>query len=138
VFQNFIGNWGVAGSGDRADRREILAEFNRLLMKLSRARIYKRCREEGCGKRAKWMTLPVDKKGYLASPYYWCDDHGPWEKERGISEKLPIHFDVIEDFGFDKQGQREIFQEVRGALGIPKGTRITEDKAKRFFADLSQ
>ncbi len=85
------------------------------------------------------MTLPLDKWGrYWTSPYYWCDEHHPWEKESGISDKLPVHFDVIKEFGFDKRGQKDIFMHVREALGIKKGTRITEEMAMRFFAKLSR
>jgi hypothetical protein len=43
---------------------------------------------------------------------------------------------VIEKFPFDKGGQKGIFKQVREALGIKKGTRITEEMAKRFFANL--
>jgi hypothetical protein len=128
----------AAVSAGQADRSEMLVEFNRLRKQLRRARIHKYCRGKDCEKRAKWMTLPTDWKGrHLARPYYWCDGHEPWEED-GVSDKLPVHFDVIKRFRFDKRGQKIIFRKVRSALGIQEGTRLTEEKAIRFFAHLSQ
>jgi hypothetical protein len=128
----------AAVSADDAERKTMLAEFDRLRLMLRRARIHGNCYKDGCAKRAKWMTLPIDQAGrYWASPHYWCNDHGPWG-ESGISDKLPVHFDVIKQFRYDKSGQKDIFRQVREALRIKKGTRITEEMANCFFADLSQ
>ena len=123
----------AAVSKDKPERAQMLKEFNLLRSKLGRARIFVRCGAEGCGRTARWMTLPVDKKGrFWASAYYWCDEHEPWQVS-GISDKLPVHFDVIREFRFDEPGQLEIFRKVKGALGIRKGTRITEEMAINFF-----
>jgi hypothetical protein len=110
--------------------KEFLAEFNRLRSKLVQVKVTATCRE--CSKPARWLTLPVDKEGrYWTAPYYWCDHHEPWEKH-GISEKLPIHFDVITKF-VDKRSQHDVHVELRQVLGVPQGTRITEAFALEFF-----
>ena len=69
-----------------------------------------------------------------ADAYYWCDVDGPWEKS-GISEKLPIRFDVI-TYGSDKLDRKTLFVSVREAIGIQKGKRITERFAMDFFKRL--
>jgi hypothetical protein len=117
---------------------EMLVEFKRLRIMLRRARISTLCREEGCKRKAKWVTLPMDTKmHYLASPYYWCDDHGPWEENPRISNKHPIHFNLIKLFAHNKVGQKAIFKDIKEALGIKRGTRITEEMATSFFDDLA-
>jgi len=110
--------------------------FSRLRRRLEHARLYVHCKDPRCGRTAKWMTLPrFHRGGWLPRPYYWCDEHGPWETS-GISPKLPIHFDTIRAFR-DKWGQKKTHKRIRQALGIKKGTRITEEFALRFFAKLS-
>jgi hypothetical protein len=114
---------------------EMQSHFEKLRKRLMRARSIERCRDSGCKRRAKWLTLPYSHGlGLLPQPYYWCDEYGPDEME-GISQKLRIHFDVIREFT-DKWGQKEIGKHVRHALGITKGTRITEDFAVGFFSTL--
>lgn len=124
---------------DWAERESILPKmqsyFGHLRKKLMRARSVEKCDEPDCNRHAKWLTLPHSHPiGWLPQPYYWCDRHGPHETE-GISPKFPIHFDVIRVFR-DKWGQKEISRCVRHALGIKKGTRITERFARQFFANL--
>lgn len=122
-----------------AERESILpkmqSHFERLRKKLSRAESVEKCDEPGCKRRAKWLTLPHSYPvGWLPQPYYWCDEHGPHETD-GISPKFPIHFDVIRVFR-DKWSQKEISKCLRYALGIKKGTRITERFATQWFANL--
>jgi hypothetical protein len=123
-----------------AERESILPKmqghFEQLRKKLRRARSVEKCHDPDCKRGAKWLTLPYSyPEGLLPQPYYWCDRHGPHETE-GIGPKLPIHFDTIKAFR-DNWGQKEISKCIRQALGIKKGTRITEQFAKRFFANLS-
>jgi hypothetical protein len=109
--------------------------FEQLRKKLRRARSVEQCHEPGCKWRTKWLTLPHSYPvGWLPEPYYWCDEHGPHETD-GISQKFPIHFDVIRVFR-DKWGRKEISKCVRHALGVQKGTRITGRFAAQFFANL--
>lgn len=69
--------------GNPPHLRGILNEFDLLRKKLQQARVYVRCREEGCNRRAKRISLPWDKEGYYwTSAYFWCDKH-----EHGISDK---------------------------------------------------
>ena len=124
---------------DSAKRKSILQDmrddFDELRKRLTRVRIHAHCRHSGCGKTAKWLTLPrFYRGGWLPDPYYWCDKHDPVESD-GISPKFPIHFDTIRELG-DKRGQRTIHKRMREALGITQGTRITEEFAHRFFANL--
>jgi len=121
--------------GNPPHLRGILNEFDLLRKKLQQARIYVRCCEEGCNRRAKRITLPWDKEGYYwTSAYFWCDKHEPWEKS-GISGPLPIHFDVIRKFP-RKYAQRSIFYKIREAIGVKKRTTITREFARQFFAKL--
>ena len=122
-----------------AERESILprmqSHFERLRKKLEHVPSVAKCQGPDCKRGARWLTLPYSYPlGWLPQPYYWCDSHGPGETE-GISQKFRIHFDVIPVVK-DKWGQKEISKCVRQALGIKKGTRITETFAKRFFANL--
>ena len=122
-----------------AERESILPKmqrrFQQLRKRLMRARSTEKCQHSGCKRRAKWLTLPYAYGlGLLPQPYYWCDRHDPDETE-GISQKLRIHFDVIDLFK-DKRGRKEMGKCVRHALGIKKGTRIAEEFAIQFFASL--
>ncbi|MGA2630974.1 MAG: hypothetical protein ABSG54_12275 [Terriglobia bacterium] len=129
--------WFESWAEDKPALRKALKEFNRLRRKLRRAPIRAKCYGRDCKRRAKWMTLPLYYRGgYLPRPYFWCDKHEPWE-ESGISGKLPIHFDVVKVLK-DKLGQKQIHRRIREAMGIPKGTKITEKFAKEFFANLPQ
>lgn len=124
---------------DWAERKSILQDmrdhFDKLRKRLTRARIHEDCYHPRCDKTAKWLTLPrYYRGGWLPNPYYWCDKHGPWETD-GISPKLPIHFDTIKALS-DKRGQRELHKRLREVLGVTKGTRVTEEYARRFFAKL--
>jgi hypothetical protein len=124
---------------DWAERKTILQDmrddFDKLRKRLTRARIHEHCCHPRCGKTASWLTLArFYRGGWLPHPYYWCDKHRPSEPD-GISNKLPIHFDTIKALR-DKRGQRTIHKRLREALGISKGTRITEQFARRFFAKL--
>lgn len=121
-------------ASDKPDLRMIVDEFERLREKLRRARIYAKCRD--CGKKAKWMTFEEDLRNrYLPRPSYWCNKCKPAD-DYGISGKIPIHFDAMKYFP-EKWGKRQIHKDIREALGIKKGTRITETFAKNFFATLT-
>jgi len=72
--------------------------------------------------------------GYMPSPFMWCDKHGPADPDFE-SQKMKIEFDAMSLF--KTLHQKGIFcRRIREALGIDKGTRITEDFAHRFFAKL--
>lgn len=115
---------------------KMLKHFALVRQKLEHATVHAHCSDPRCGRKAKSLTLPsFYRGGWLPRPYYWCDKHGPWETE-GISPKLPIHFDTIKAFS-DKGGQQKIHKKILRALGVKKGTRITEDFAHRFFAHLT-
>jgi hypothetical protein len=122
-----------------AERKSIFQDmrddFDELREVLTRARIHVPCCHDGCRKTAKWLTLRrFYRGGWVPDPYYWCDKHGPWESD-GISPKFPIHFDTIKAVT-DKRGQRTLHKHLREAIGITKGTRITEEFARCFFAQL--
>jgi len=117
---------------------DMVEEFNRLRRLLCRATISERCYQKRCHHRATSMTLPMEYPGSLVpSPYYWCDEHSPSEETEGISQMLAIDFDQIRQFG-DKRSQQVMFRQIREALGISSGARITERFAKRFFRRLAE
>ncbi len=129
-----VWSWLDSWTEDKPKLKPLRDEFDRLREKLLQAPLSVRCRQ--CRTTAKWMTLPIDNKGeYLALPYFWCDEHEPWEKLSGISEKRPIHFDILKPLR-NKRSQKAIHRCIREALGIKKRTRISEQYAREFFENL--
>jgi len=110
-------------------------DFDILRRKLRHALITAHCAQRDCHQHPCSMTFPVDREGWCRpSPYSWCNKHGPSEK-RKISQKYAIHFDVIMLMKTDAE-KGIIFKELRIAFGIKPGTRITNEFAHRFFANL--
>lgn len=112
--------------------KNALREFDALRQKLRKVAVKVNCERSGCGATARWMTLPFDRDGdYGLSPDYWCEEHEP--SEGGVSEKYPIHFDVIRRMK-TKGEQTSIFKQLKIVFGIAVGTRITRAFAQDFFA----
>jgi hypothetical protein len=113
---------------------EMLIYFEKLRKQLMYARSEENCYHGGCKRGTKWLTLAHSYgSDWFAEPYYWCDKHEPHETE-GISEKMPIHFDIIRVFR-NKGTQKEIGSRIRHALGIKKNRQITEDFALFCFKE---
>ena len=106
----------------------IVDAIDKLRAKLRRRKIIVRCEE--CGKPAPYMTFPVERGTYWNGAYWWCDRDKPFEK-RGISGKMPIHFDAIRRFT-GKKYQALAHKEIREAF-VKKGVRINEEFALKFF-----
>src|SRR5436309_1277562 len=106
----------------------IVDAIDRLRDRLRRSKIIVRCGE--CGKRACRMTFPVESGTYWNEPYWCCDRDEPPEK-RGISGKMPIHFDAIRHFT-GKKYQAAAHKEIREAF-VKKGVRINEEFGLKFF-----
>jgi hypothetical protein len=74
--------------------------------------------------------------GYLPYPFWWCRKHGPDDPDFE-SEKMPIDFAAMDLFRTVHE-KRIFCRHIRKALGIKKGTRISETFAHRFFAHLAE
>jgi len=115
--------------------KNALQDFDILRKKPRQVRVTKECAQKSCHRTPRSMTFPIDKEGCeRPAPYYWCDKHDPWERS-GISEKYPIHFDVIRLMN-TKYEKKSIFEQIKIVIGIVKGTRITREFARKFFAEL--
>jgi hypothetical protein len=130
-----IAAWAQRQVDTQPNLSPLVSEFRRLQKLLNRAQVKKQCGETGCERRARWMTFQEAYKGFLMSPYLWCDRHGPAD-DYGMSQKVSIEFDSMNMFS--TRSERRIFcREVIAAWGVRKGTRITESFAHRFFMALS-
>ncbi len=70
----------------------------------------------------------------MPSPFMLCDKHGPGDADFE-SQKMPIEFDTLSLF--KTLHEKRIFcRRIREALGIEKGTRITEEFASEFFSKI--
>jgi hypothetical protein len=113
----------------------MLWDFELLRRKLLKAPVTTNCAAPNCRNEALWMTFPIGKDGYFwRGPYYWCNRHEPW-RESKVSPKVRVHFDAMRHFrtAGDKDA---VFISVRRALGIKKGTKITQEFAHRYFSKL--
>jgi hypothetical protein len=130
-----IAAWAQEKVDTQPNLGPLVSEFRLLKKLLNRAKVKKRCGQTGCEKRARWMTFPVlMNRGFVMRPYLWCDRHGPTDYS-GISQKVSIEFDSMDMFS--TRGEKKTFcREVIAAWGVPKGTRITESFARRFFMAL--
>jgi hypothetical protein len=120
---------------DKPHLGRMVRDFDHLREKLRSAPVMNDCSESNCGAQVRWMTFPIAKNGdWGRGAYYWCKQHDPWRESR-ISEKVRVHFDAMENFKTDGD-KHSVFFEVRRALGIKKGAKITEEFAYRFFSEL--
>ena len=126
-----------AKQSDNPELKEVWCELDRLQRLLQKAPIFKSCAEPRCNRRVRRLTLPMGYGGFYPSPYFWCEKHGPWDKE-GISSKLPIDFELVDMFWKRKYEQRGMHTRLREAFGIRKGTHITEEFAESFFRRLEE
>src|SRR5580704_17143683 len=93
-----------------------------------------KCTESGCKGAGRLMSFTRRDSGLSPSPEFWCERHGPGDPDFD-TPKMPIS--IREIWRFNTKGDRRRFAKyIRYALGIPKGTRITEEFANRWFADI--
>jgi hypothetical protein len=127
-----LGPW----SDDKPHLGRLVREFHQLRDHLAEAKVCVRCSDGHCSRTPMTMTFPVDKHGELQPGpyYYWCKRHEPWEGN-GISRKLPISLDIIQQVN-RRSDKNSIGREIVRVCGLPLGTRITERFAAKFFAKL--
>lgn len=113
----------------------MLRDFELLRQKLRSAPVTTNSAAPNCRSEVLWMTFPIGKDGYFwRGAYYWCNRREPWQDFK-ISPKVRVHFDAMQYFrtAGDKDA---VFISVRQALGIKKGTKISQEFAHRYFSKL--
>lgn len=119
--------------------RKLLRHFRKLRRMLKRARIEAICDRRDpderysdgkeCKKRARYATFANGPIGESPDLQFWCQLHCPPE------DRLPINFDITELC--TGAAEKEVCENIKQALGIMRGTLITEAFARTFFAKLS-
>ena len=107
---------------DKPNLREAVEWFDYLKSRLEgRKLVAGHCASSDCSKPGLSMSL----WGGSPRPYFWCEDHKPWEKV----DKEPISIEASAHF-YRKGDQRWFLEELRFALGIE---RVTKQVAEDFF-----
>ena len=101
--------WAKAELRNKPHLRLLVEECSRLQVTFQSAQISVRCANQGCRRRARWMTFLTDwTEHYLRlGPKYWCDKHGPprGEEDDDESQKNPHHLRC--SWRLERQAERE-------------------------------
>jgi len=126
-----VGEWAIREEVSKPHLANIAREFERLRKLLSRVRLVVRCSQYKCERRARFMNLErTDDGGWSPLPSFWCKEHGP--EPDFLPLRLKIGFNALRVF--KRKGDRKrLAKQIREALGIRKGTRITEEFSRLFF-----
>jgi hypothetical protein len=128
------GQWAVREQANQPHLERLAQEFGRLWDLLCNAEASAACFASGCTRVARFMSFTRADYGWLPRPYCWCKRHGPEDPDFD-SHKMPISMSEIGRFK-TKRDRKRFAKYILQTLGIAKGTRITEEFAHRWFADI--